>query len=46
MPRITILTGTSRGLGLALAEQLIHLVGHEQSCAQNGNRIISHCGGL
>ena len=30
MPRITILTGASRGLGLALAEQLIHTVGLEQ----------------
>lgn len=30
MPRITILTGTSRGLGLALANQLIHSVGQEQ----------------
>ncbi len=30
MPRITILTGSSRGLGLALADQLIHSVGQEQ----------------
>lgn len=30
MPRITILTGSSRGLGAALATQLIHSVGKEQ----------------